>query len=159
MIWLPRPIAATMVIEADKWFDLETGGSLMGYWANDRDAVITAYIPAGPTAKRERYRFEPDFRWQQGEIDAHYRASNRLDDYLGDWHTHPTSVSAHLSWTDRATARRIIRAKSARQPKPLMVILVGAKGDWRIMPIICQMRRAMKVLPYLVEERMDCHVF
>jgi len=130
-----------MHAEADRWFDLETGGSFMGYWANDREAVITAHIPAGPDAKRERFRFEPDLQWQQKRIDEHYARAGRLDAYLGDWHTHPRATIAQLSYTDRACARGIITASRARQRRPIMMLLTGEGGAWRGTPFICTLQR------------------
>lgn len=147
VIWLPALVASEMHEEADKWFDLETGGSFMGYWANDREAVVTAHIPAGPEAKRERFRFEPDLPWQQQRIDEHYSRSGRLDAYLGDWHTHPRAGSARLSYTDRSCAKAVIAASGARQPRPIMMLLTGEVGAWRGTPFVCTLKRKWGFLP------------
>ncbi|WP_301005012.1 hypothetical protein [Mesorhizobium sp.] len=37
-----------MQTEADIWFDLETGGTFMGYWAENNVAVVTAMIQPAP---------------------------------------------------------------------------------------------------------------
>ncbi|WP_423724770.1 Mov34/MPN/PAD-1 family protein [Aurantimonas marianensis] len=151
IVWLPQGIAAAILAEADRWFDLETGGSLMGYRANEREIVVTAHIDAGPRATREKYRFEPDQAWQQERIDEHYAASGRLDVYLGDWHTHPRAISAQLSYTDRACVRRIISTREARQSCPIMMLLIGEAGSWEMCPKVCIIQRLWGVLPWLEE--------
>lgn len=131
----------------------------MGYWANEREAVVTSHIAAGPEAKRERYRFEPDLAWQQREIDSHYAMSKRMDVYLGDWHTHPRAISAHLSFIDKSSARRIIASPAARQPRPIMMILTGKKNGWTMVPLICEVKRAWRLLPYLEHVQADSRLY
>lgn len=140
-LWLPRRVADEIVAEADLWYDLETGGTFMGYWAGDRDVVVTSNIAAGPEATHERFRFEPDQEWQQNEIDLRYEGSGRLDNYLGDWHTHPNTTAAGLSWTDRSCARRVIETRAARQVRPVMLLLIGRPADWSFNPYVCTMRK------------------
>ncbi len=158
-VWLPRTIANEMVAEADRWFGLETGGTFMGYWANDREMVVTANIPAGPAAKHERFRFEPDQAWQQSKIDLHYEASGRLDTYLGDWHTHPNAVTSNLSHTDRSCIRRIISTKTARQARPVMLLLTGKIGDWSFHPHVCATKTRWGILSMLQVEKADARFF
>jgi integrative and conjugative element protein (TIGR02256 family) len=78
-----------MMGEAAARYPLETGGVFMGYWADDRTAVVTQAIGPGPNAYHHRHRFAPDQEWQTTEIAEYYRASGRRETYLGDWHTHP----------------------------------------------------------------------
>jgi integrative and conjugative element protein (TIGR02256 family) len=159
VVWLPSSIASEMLAEADRWFDLETGGSFMGYWATDREVVVTAHIPAGPGSKRERFRFEPDLYWQQQRIDEHYAKSGRLDMYLGDWHTHPRATTAQLSYTDRACARGIIAAEEARQPRPIIMLLAGEEGAWRGTPFICTLKRRWRLFSSIDSQEAECQTF
>nr|WP_292516581.1 Mov34/MPN/PAD-1 family protein [Mesorhizobium sp.] len=137
VVWLPRSVIEDMRVDADQWYDKETGGTFMGYWADSHVAVVTAMIPAGPNAKHERRNFLPDQHWQQAEIGKHYHQSGRLDTYLGDWHTHPDAISNRLSWTDRACLKNIIRTPSARTSTPIMMLMCGKPGGWGLYAWVC----------------------
>jgi len=135
-------VAATIVLlsasavepileEADRAAPDETGGMLLGYIAPDSDpehVVIETVIGPGPSAKHSRHRFEPDAEWQQEQMADIYAGSGRTTTYLGDWHTHPGGVPVP-SQRDRKTARRIARRKSARAPRPLILILGSNEDD------------------------------
>ncbi|WP_419696002.1 Mov34/MPN/PAD-1 family protein [Mesorhizobium muleiense] len=153
LVWLPQAIKQDMQTEADIWFDLETGGTFMGYWAENNVAVVTAMIPAGPQASHERSSFLPDQSWQQAEIAKHYERSGRLDTYLGDWHTHPNAVSNRLSWTDRACLKTIIRTPTARNRKPLMLLMCGKPNEWFLHPWLCQLRTKLLLFEVLDEKK------
>ena len=129
-IWLSTLDDAFMREEATGLFPYETGGAFMGYWANQREVVITASISAGPNAKHGRFTFEPDYEWQQAAIAEHYTASGRRETYLGDWHTHPAGISGRLSWADKRVLKRIAVAKAARAPQPIMIIYYGGPEEW-----------------------------
>ncbi|UPK34545.1 Mov34/MPN/PAD-1 family protein [Bradyrhizobium sp. 186] len=129
VIWLPIRLFNHCATDADRFYNLETGGALMGYWYGDT-AVITATIEAGPAALHQRYSFEPDQHWQVEQIARHYARSGRRETYIGDWHTHPAAKSGRLSRTDRSVLRRIIATPAARAPTPIMIVLHGAKGAW-----------------------------
>lgn len=130
VVWLPVQLHDDCIAEADRFYRLETGGALMGYW-NAANAVITAIIGAGPAALHERHNFEPDQQWQVAAIAQHYEASGRRETYIGDWHTHPDATTAHLSWTDRRVLRRIITTPSARASNPIMIVYYGAEAAWK----------------------------
>ncbi|MER9794161.1 Mov34/MPN/PAD-1 family protein [Mesorhizobium sp. M0213] len=151
IVWLPQAIVQDMQTDADLWYDRETGGTFMGYWAENHAAVVTAMIPAGPQASHEGRSFVPDQSWQQAEIAKHYERSGRLDTYLGDWHTHPDAVSNRLSWTDRACLKTIIRTPAARNQKPLMVIMCGKPNEWFLHPWLCQLRTRLFLFEVLDE--------
>ena len=127
-IWLSRKDLASMCEEACHHHPNETGGVLMGYWAQNNEAVVTELISGGPCAKRDRYTFHPDGESQAKQIEAIYASSGRMHTYLGDWHTHPNGKLA-LSPTDRRTMKTISRTTEARAPYPLMLILAG-KTTW-----------------------------
>lgn len=131
IIWLATGLFAQCATDADRFYDLETGGALMGYWHGTDTAVITAIIEAGPGALHERYNFEPDQRWQVKQIARHYAASGRRETYIGDWHTHPAAKTGRLSRTDCGVLRRIIATPSARASTPIMIVLHGTQGAWQ----------------------------
>jgi integrative and conjugative element protein (TIGR02256 family) len=130
LVWLPFALHQDCIAEANRCYQLETGGALMGYW-HGRQAVITEVIGAGPAANHQRYSFEPDQEWQVAAIAGHYEASGRRETYLGDWHSHPDAQTGGLSLTDRRVLRRIITTPSARAPSPLMMVYYGDRDEWQ----------------------------
>lgn len=159
VVWLPHHLAETMLDEADKWFELETGGTMMGYWAGANEVVVTKLIDAGPEARREPYGFEPDQQWQQAKINEHYLLSGRLDAYLGDWHTHPRAQSDHMSSIDKSCVRAVIDSPGARQPRPLMMLLIGEPGQWKMSPRVCTLERLLYLFPIISELRAAIRLF
>jgi len=126
--WLSSDALDLMVNDADVWAPAETGGVLCGYWVTDQEVVISTAIGAGPNASHDTTGFEPDAEFQLHAIADVYERSGRHRTYLGDWHTHPAGGAA-LSGTDRATARRIARSRTARCPRPIMLLLSGP-DEW-----------------------------
>jgi integrative and conjugative element protein (TIGR02256 family) len=116
-----------MVAEARSRSPVETGGILLGYvsTAGERDEfVVQEVLGPGPRSQHSKARFEPDGEWQQQQLALRYQESGRVTTYLGDWHTHPGGLAAP-SRRDRKTARAIAKTKSARMPRPLMIILAS----------------------------------
>lgn len=140
VVWMPSDFIAQIHADADNKFDLETGGTFMGYWASMDEAVVTEIIPAGPDALHNGHNFEPDQEWQLMRIAEIYEASGRKHTYLGDWHSHPNTRVAQLSWTDRTCAKMIIKTPKARTTRPIMAILAGTKYSWKLHPYLCQWR-------------------
>lgn len=122
-LWLSNAHCEDMAREAGSKAPLETGGVLMGYWA-DSVCVITAVIGPGPNAQHKRYSFVPDPIFQQGEIERQFIESEGVCTYLGDWHSHP-DASAYMSRRDRSTLSKIAKFERASQQKPIMLILAG----------------------------------
>lgn len=121
--WISDSVFTFLRDEADRTAPKETGGVLLGYWtARPAEPVITHAVGPGARALHNRYRFIPDHDFQAAEIARLYRESNRMLQYLGDWHSHPGS-SGQMSSKDRATLREIADARDARSPRPLMFIL------------------------------------
>lgn len=132
VIWLAQDIYKQSFDEATFHHPLETGGALMGYWVDSLEVVVTASIGAGPHAVHNRYSFEPDYEWQQLQIEEHYYASGRRETYLGDWHTHPDGFSGHLSWEDKRALRCVASSEAARAPNPICLIFFGGRSDWQV---------------------------
>ena len=120
-----------MFTEADARHPLETGGVLVGYRVRETEIVITAASGPGPQAVHAPTRFKPDHDHQVEWIAARYAASDGIESYLGDWHTHPGAKLAEPSWTDRRAATSIANCDEARADRPVMVIMAGEPGAWR----------------------------
>jgi integrative and conjugative element protein (TIGR02256 family) len=129
-VWIDARLLPEMEADAAEHAPDESGGMLIGYWAENGDAVITTVIPGGPAATRGPTSFAPDGHWQQKRLDEIYSRSGRLHTYLGDWHSHPAGA-LRPSRRDRATARKIAKASEARSPQPLTLITVEDDGAWR----------------------------
>lgn len=128
-VWVDETALKHMTADAETHFPLETGGVLAGYVADNGDTVIRAVVGAGPGARHQRFRFEPDHAWQCERLDALYWESEGLVAYIGDWHTHPHGRPS-MSWLDRRTLLKIARHSDARCPSPLMIIGAGRPSAW-----------------------------
>lgn len=104
----------------------------MGRRTGVNEIVVDQVIGPGPNARHERYRFEPDIRWQHAKIADHYYATGGTSTYLGDWHSHPGAIHGRLSSIDRKALRIINSEPEAQCPEPLMVILWGKPEAWKI---------------------------
>lgn len=130
--WVKSIIIEEITSQAEYFRPYETGGCLLGYWAKPlHEVVITDLIGPGPKAKHFKSKFKPDHDWQEAEIAKIYKASGYSHSYLGDWHSHPNSSSANLSWRDHRTLKRISTYAPARISYPLMVI-VAKDAPWKI---------------------------
>jgi integrative and conjugative element protein (TIGR02256 family) len=121
-IWVKESAYRAILEEAIGKMPFETGGVLLGYWGNEREAVVTMVVGPGPHAVHKKRSFVPDNEFHLGEIAKQYDLSDRTETYLGDWHTHP-KARAYLSWQDEATLKRIAAFRPARLQKPCMMIL------------------------------------
>lgn len=132
--WISKLAFESIVFESQRAFPKETGGILIGYWSSARpsEVVISTAVGPGPKAIHHETSFTPDDEYQRAEIARQYFESNNTLAYLGDWHTHPSSENSTLSQRDRRTLRRISAFKPARIATPLMIILAGHLGEWRI---------------------------
>jgi integrative and conjugative element protein (TIGR02256 family) len=129
-VWIPSRILQTLHSEANRLFPDETGGVLIGYWADDINVVVTAGVGPGPAAIHGRYSYEHDHVWEAAQIALDYERSGRSHVYIGDWHTHPEAVSGRLSRTDRRSLRSVLGSREARLSRALMVVLFGRPSGW-----------------------------
>jgi integrative and conjugative element protein (TIGR02256 family) len=130
-VWLPDWAREAMLDAAHGKRPAETGGVLLGYEAEDEDAiVVTQLVGPGPMARHLRTLFEPDGRWQEKEVARRYEESGRRLAYLGDWHSHPDGI-AKPSRKDLRTARAIGSHDEARMPRPIMLIVASDREGWR----------------------------
>ena len=143
--WFAKSAVRDMLVEADRVFPLETGGVLMGYWAESRDEVVVCCVTGpGPLAVHSEQAFVPDDDYQEAEIARAYEKSGRVHSYLGDWHTHPRE-GVYLSPKDMGALRKISGFVEARAPIPLMAILGGGDPDW-LLGTWCYIRGRLGVL-------------
>lgn len=119
-----------MTAMASKWWPLEVGGVLAGYW-NENAAVITDYVGPGDEATHRTTAFVPDHQFHVREIERIYAESNGRDVYLGDWHSHPDGPST-LSSLDKRTLRSIAKAPEAQCPRPVMLLLAEDEISWSL---------------------------
>jgi len=131
VLWLNGRARQKMLAYANASFPLETGGMLLGYEANNGEAVVTSIIGPGPHARHFRDRFVPDAEYQQAELEAHYTRTNGGETYLGDWHTHPDGES-DLSNRDKRTLHHIATTPASGTANPVMLIMAGDVRDWII---------------------------
>lgn len=130
--WISSGVWETLISEADRRYPLETGGALVGYWSDAETVVVTESLGPGPASDHDRYSYRHDHDWEASQIALHYERSGRSEVYIGDWHTHPDASSGDLSGTDRRSIRRVIKSREARLPRPLMTVLFGRPGNWRL---------------------------
>lgn len=122
-VWIAQSCLDVLVEDAQRYVPRETGGVLLGYRA-ECDLVVRFVVLGGPSAVRQHHAFRPDGPWQEREIARQYAASERVDSYLGDWHSHPDGGLVP-SMKDLRTLGRIARSPEARASEPLMLLLAG----------------------------------
>jgi integrative and conjugative element protein (TIGR02256 family) len=130
--------------ESERFAPLETGGVVLG-WREGRGMVlrVAEIVAAGPGARRERSRFEPDGPWQRARIAELYEASGRTLSYLGDWHSHPKGGGP--SSLDRSTARRIAATPQACCSHPVLLIATCVDGSWALRAFRLATRRLSNI--------------
>ncbi|NMG42633.1 hypothetical protein GPA22_02650 [Aromatoleum toluvorans] len=141
-LWISDTAFQEMITEADRAYPLETGGVLVGYFAENGEPVVFVAVGPGPSAMHRRHRFKPDHAWQCRQLDIIFDRSSGLFAYLGDWHTHP-DASPRMSWLDQRTLRSIARHPQARVRCPLMLIGGGSpqQREW-----VCHQYKGERVL-------------
>jgi integrative and conjugative element protein (TIGR02256 family) len=128
-VWIHEGVVAEAVEESGRRYPHETGGVLVGYWA-ERQAVVTNVVGPGPLASHRETRFEPDYDHHDEQVARLYTASGGALTYLGDWHSHGAG-SPYLSMKDRSTLYGIATDPGSRAPRALMMVL-GESPDWRL---------------------------
>src|SRR5438067_1877278 len=129
-VWWSRDVLDAFLREAERWSPRETGAALLGFRA-DGAVVVRDLVMGGSRARHRRSGFAPDGPWQEAEIARRYRASGRIDTFLGDVHSHPGGGLA-LSGRDRRTARHTAEHVGARAPRALMALVARGERRWRL---------------------------
>lgn len=128
--WLQASVLKFLTAEAVEMSPLETGGVLLGYFAQPGYVPVVLWAGgAGPRAKRSSTYYRPDAAFDESLVAEVYEQTDRRITYLGDWHTHPAPVYC-LSRRDKRTLRRIARCRSARTEAAIMLVLIFDQ-TWR----------------------------
>lgn len=155
-MWISESAYHCLLEEADRGYPLETGGVLLGYFAESGAPVALAVVGPGPNASHSRTRFLPDHAWQCEQIDHVYEESRGEWVYVGDWHTHPEGLP-HMSWLDQRTLRAIAKHPEVQSPRPVMLIAGGRPEHWRWR---CHQYRSERLLGLLIDcDERELHVF
>lgn len=110
---------------------LETGGILIGQELDSTTLRITRVSPPGPGAVHRRYFFSRDTRFLQRYLDDVHERSRREEDYVGEWHVHP-SLDAPPSKVDCRALWRIARRKNYAPTNPVLLIVEEAPPERRL---------------------------
>lgn len=106
---------------------LEVGGVLLGTDCSGY-RVVTDLIGPGPMSRATPTSFEPDYAFQQEEVDRLYEANAGDLTYIGDWHSHPGG-RCRPSSIDRDAMVTIRTSPDARCPDPIMMIIGGRRNE------------------------------
>ena len=91
--------------------------------------AISQAEAAGPNARHARRWLEVDHEWQNLQIRRFADVGANVA-YLGEWHTHPASIDATPSRTDRRTLHLLATDRALDCPCPVMMILFPDRDGW-----------------------------
>lgn len=118
---LPATIRAAMTQQARQAAPNETGGILVG--RQDKDILrVVAMSDAGPNAVCTPERFERDGPYCQRFLERVVTEHGGGIDYVGDWHSHPTSA-ALPSLRDLESLASIAKDPAYLTDVPIMLII------------------------------------
>lgn len=140
-IWLSEPQLLEAKERARNAGTAETGGLLLGYRVKSGEVVVQRITAAGPNAAATEMNFRPDYENDVAVIARHFRESNGLTTYLGDWHTHPKTRIPYLSRKDRRTLRRVAITPLSRNSEPISMILAGSDESWDVRAWVGRFRK------------------
>jgi integrative and conjugative element protein (TIGR02256 family) len=128
--------------------DLETGGILLGY---DADELGTALVmeagDPGPHAERRRDFFRRDLAHAQWLADVAYERS--CSRWIGEWHTHPQGALSP-SWKDLRTYRRFLRDRELQFAVFVSLIVGPGETGWERPRLAAWLIELRRVLPALL---------
>jgi len=114
--------------ESARAFPNETGGMLVGR-LEENCAVITDATGPGPRALHSPSSFRRDGDYSQVVLDNIVVKSDGLNDYIGEWHSHPVHCSPSVK--DRDAMRWIANNSNYAAPCPLMALCTRqSTGIW-----------------------------
>ena len=101
----------------------ESGGILLGRQIENREEYILSDI-SEPTKKdkKGRFSFTRDKQSAQFVIDQKWKETNGVENYLGEWHTHP-ECNPTPSQIDRNLVRQVINDNSNVFTKVFLIIV------------------------------------
>jgi integrative and conjugative element protein (TIGR02256 family) len=127
-VLLPAHIEAQIEAQAITSGENETGGILVGYFADDLTAVVTDASDAGPNAESSPTHFSRDIEHTQEWLEKSIRAATRPIEYIGEWHSHP-SEDTNPSLMDISSLTGIAKAENYLCSKPVALILGCVNGE------------------------------
>ena len=105
----------------------EAGGVLVGkQMKNENHYILSAVSTPTKYDRQTRFSFTRSILSAQPFIDKKWKESEGIENYLGEWHTHP-ELFPTPSETDKALIRQIVSDKTSHFSKVILVI-VGLKG-------------------------------
>src|SRR5579875_60575 len=101
----------------------ETGGILIGFYNEQRDAAIVKKITGPPSDSRS------DRTWFNRGVKGLQQLLNKVwkerQYYLGEWHYHP-NASPDPSFCDKAQMINIATSAQYHCPEPILIIIGGS---------------------------------
>jgi integrative and conjugative element protein (TIGR02256 family) len=133
LVQLPDVLLDTMKALASEATPNETGGTLVGYYSEDRRvAFVTQVLVAKAGARRKRSGFFRPPDSVDDQLRRVYKETKGRTYFLGDWHSHPLGQPTPSS-VDLGTLRGLARSPSVATDTPIMII-VG--GDFDSQPLM-----------------------
>lgn len=102
--------------------DLEAGGVLVGE-RREPHWYIREMSEPGYGDKRQRFKFTRSGSHHQAKICEQFELSDGMQNYAGEWHTHPESIPAPSSID-------IAGWKQLKEAENVILLIVGVSGFW-----------------------------
>lgn len=103
--------------------DTEAGGILIGFRRDPHIEIVSLTTPL-PKDQRSRRGFKRRDSGHQALARQHWRESNGLLDYVGEWHSHPEARPSP-SWLDRNEWKKILKSRNV----PMIFAIIGTGPD------------------------------
>lgn len=103
----------------------EIGGWLLGYWTEDRAAIIVTHATP-PAARGSAFGITISGRGHRDRFDEVWERTGGRVTFLGDWHTHPGGP-AIPSAQDRRAMEQLASEGDYGTPEPLIAIVSTAR--------------------------------
>jgi integrative and conjugative element protein (TIGR02256 family) len=116
--------------------DKETCGILIGYFTDERVAVVVDASDAGPNAESSAAICSRDVEYTQQWLEDRLRDSSGEIEYIGEWHSH-TSEDTTPSTTDTTSLTDIANSPNYLCRTPVMLILGCSEGVIRRKSAYC----------------------
>ncbi len=118
-IYLRGVVADVIQQDSQMQYTLETGRILIGRIEGER-VIVTHGVGPGPNAIHQPAMFLRDGAYAQQQLDKYVALSDDIDDYIGEWHSHPIAVGPSLQ--DRESMRWISTQPAYNQKKSILIL-------------------------------------
>jgi integrative and conjugative element protein (TIGR02256 family) len=103
----------------------ETGGVILGYIDQKLKAIyVVDVLPAPPDSEADLTGFTRGVDGLESSLQEVGRRTANIIDYIGEWHSHPPSVSEKPSQTDRCLIKKLSEIL-AQDGLPALMLIVG----------------------------------